>query len=82
MNDVIFFNGKKYPAREVEYWDETMTISTEALDNALFDEREQYTSKTAQYIDEKVFFFVGNDDIYKSEKELQGIMYETLGDDE
>lgn len=84
MSDIFYFtlNGKKYPAREVEYWGETMTISTEALDDALFDERGQYASKTAQYIDEKIFFFVCNDDIYKSKKELQGIMYDTLGDDE
>lgn len=74
------FCGKDYPARTISYWDENQIVSTIDLENKLLDDRDNYVSCKARCIDEQIFFFVDNDDIFKSEKEIQKIMFEAIGE--
>lgn len=74
------FNGKDYPARIISYWNENQIVSTTDLENKPLDEKDNYVSCKAQHIDEQIFFFVDNDDIIKSEKEIQKIMFKAIGE--
>ena len=60
----VDFNGTEYPLRHLDYIslisDETVSIcvSTLALNDALVSFNSGYASKTAQSIDEAIFFYI------------------------
>lgn len=78
----IDFNGKEYPLREFPYTDsffvkETFVIiGTLSLQRDLFMEEElyHYVSKEAERIDERIIFFVDDDEIEKSDEYLCNLL--------
>jgi len=79
---IIEFNGKKYPLRDILYKDDffakntLVTIGTLSLQQALFMENEHlhYVSREAETIDDKIIFFVNDDEIEKSDVYLRNIL--------
>jgi hypothetical protein len=66
----ILFNGTQYPVVDFIFPDGERSVATWSLNQALFTEEECYVSIEAQNIDETIFYFVEDEQIYLPEKEL------------
>ena len=66
LMDSITFEGKKYPVREVVVDGVgTVLVGTESLSNALNPNGDwNNVTKEAEYIDNKIYFYVEDDEIY------------------
>lgn len=62
------YKGKVYPVYEVEIpgWG-IQLVSVESLENALLTQDYEYVDDKARYIDEQIFFYVGDDDIERDD---------------
>lgn len=70
--DFINYNDKNYPLREIKLPEfGYVTISTESLSKLLLNDDSCYTTQEAKYIDEKVFYFIEDDKINLSDKDLK-----------
>ncbi len=70
--DFITFQNQQYPFREIKSSEfGYVHISIEALSSAMLNEDCSYKTKEAQYVDERIFFFVEDDKINLSDKELR-----------
>ncbi len=73
--EIIEFNNNFYLARRVKIKDVgEVLISTESLNEALMKDG-KYTSEEARNIDEKIYFFVEDEHINLTEKELSKYVY-------
>lgn len=78
----IEFNGKGYLLRDILYKDDffvedaIVTIGTVGLNKALFtsEDMSQYVSKEAKQIDDRIIFFVDDDEINESEEYLRNLL--------
>ena len=71
MMDYLYFENRKYPFRELYLNDfKNVVISTASLNSRLMNEDGTYTSIEAQHIDEYIFFYVDDIDIYINEDQL------------
>ena len=60
-----------YPIRTVRFWDMNVRIATKALDKVLYDEETGLpTSREAESIDDTLFYFVQDEEIYLPQHEL------------
>lgn len=70
--DFITYQNQQYPFREIKLPEfGYVKISTEELSSALLNADCNYKTKEAEYVDEKIFFFVENDKISLSDKNLR-----------
>lgn len=69
--DIINFQNKEFKVREIELPDlGNVFISTANLNDALMNNGSDYISKEAQNIDEQIYFFVEENEIELTEKDL------------
>lgn len=69
--DTINFQNKEFKVREIELPDlGYVFISTTSLNEALMNKGNDYVSKEAQNIDEKIYFFVEENQIEFTEEDL------------
>jgi hypothetical protein len=69
--DSINFKNKQFKVREIKLPEiGNIFISTTSLNNALINNVSNYISKDARNIDEQIYFFVEEDEIKLSEKDL------------
>lgn len=67
----IEYMGITYPTRTTSFWNMTVRIATKSLNDALYDDATGLpTSKDAVAIDDTLFYFVQDDEIYLPEQEL------------
>lgn len=69
----IEYNGINHPTRELIFEDEVCLIATEALDNEIFVEG-TYPDDTAIRIDEKIIFYVKDEEITMPDDYLSDIL--------
>lgn len=73
-NDICYFEfaGKVYPSRSLKLGREwgDVVVSVQSLNAMLINEKGQYPSAAAERLDEKIFFFVDDEDIDKPTKHL------------
>lgn len=62
----------------IDGWSENLMIATEDLQNCLFDENGYYINTQAKSIDERIFFFVGKDELTLSESQLSDMISTNL----
>lgn len=67
------YKGKSYPSKSVYFQNENneYIISKEDLSSALLQNGSDYDSDEARYIDEKIFFFVPEDILTKSDEFIE-----------
>jgi len=71
----MIFNGRVYYARKIRLKDiGEVLISTESLNEALMEDG-KYISEEARNIDEMIYFFVEDEHIKLTEKELSKYVY-------
>jgi hypothetical protein len=71
----IKFQSKNYPIRQIELPEfDTVNISINSLNNKLLDEYGSYFSPEANTIDEQIFFFVEDDEIYLPNEQLKNLV--------
>lgn len=76
---MITFQNQKFKTRELDLHDwGLVTISTTPLSDLLFNDETGYPSKEAQLIDETIFFFVAENEIDLSDKELAKVVLKSL----
>jgi hypothetical protein len=75
----IFFNNREFFIREINFPKlGIVNISTSSLNSSLLTDSGVYTSNQAIQIDEKIFFYVEDDQIHLSNKILRKIISENL----
>ena len=78
-NDYVFFNGKNHLLRGVELEEfGDCTVAGISLQDELLDEETGYVSDAARSIDEGIFFYVEDEYLNKSEKDLTKYIEENL----
>lgn len=69
--EYIEYKGVSCPIRTARFWDMNVRIATESFDEVLYDEETGLpTSKDAEAIDETLFYFVQDNEIYLPQHEL------------
>ena len=80
--DTIYFHGAHFPCEWVRLGDAEcesyLLISTESLEEQLFDSSWNYVSYQAQRIDEAVFFYVPDDIIRLNESRISDFILQNL----
>lgn len=73
--EYVEFKGVGYPIRTAYFWDMNVRIATESFNKALYDEEYGLpTSKEAESIDDTLFYFVQDNEIYLPQHELLQIL--------
>lgn len=77
---IITYKGKEYPFRVVWFDedDSEVIISTTMLSYEVFDKYNDWSDALAEYIDNKIIFYVSEDEIKKSDKYLQYLLNENI----
>ncbi len=76
---MITYQNRKFETRELDLHDwGLVTVSTTSLGDLLFNNETGYPSKEAEVIDETIFFFVAENEIYLSDKELAKVVLKSL----
>lgn len=71
-NNVVHYKGVKYPFRTI-YFDQEgsyVIISIASLNDIVFDKQGYWPDSLAEYIDNKILYYVEDSDILKSDKQL------------
>ena len=69
--DTIEFQNREFKVREIELPEFGIVhISTNSLNDLLLNEDGSYTSNEAEEVDEKIFYFVEDNEIELSDEEL------------
>ncbi|RKS00852.1 hypothetical protein [Flavobacterium sp. 102] len=69
--DTIKFQNKEYKAREIELNElGKILVSTTSLNNALMINGSNYVSNEAENIDERIYYFIEEDEIELNETDL------------
>jgi len=75
----VKYHNKNYPIREVHIDGEDLIVASTSLNNDLFDPKGQYLDAEARVVDEKIFFFLEEDELAKiTDKDLRNQMIEVL----
>lgn len=73
--EYIEYNGTRYPIRYVHFWDMNVRIATISFEKALFDEKTGLpTSRKSESIDDTIFYFVQDNEIYLPQHKLLGLI--------
>jgi hypothetical protein len=73
--EYIEYNGTRYPIRYVHFWDMNVCIATISFEKALFDEKTGLpTSRKSESIDDTIFYFVQDNEIYLPQHKLLGLI--------
>jgi hypothetical protein len=76
---MITYQNRKFETRELDLHDWSLvTVSTTSLGDLLFNDEIGYPSKEAEVIDENIFFFVAENEINLSDKELAKVVLKSL----
>ena len=76
---MITYQNRKFETRELDLHDwGLVTVSTTSLGDLLFNDETGYPSKEAEVIDENIFFFVAENEINLSDKELAKVVLKSL----
>lgn len=77
--DIVFCQGTAYHVRTVTTHSfGTVNVSTESLNDKLFDKDGDYVSAKAQFIDEYIFFYVENDVIHMQDEDLKAYLEKSV----
>lgn len=78
--DYFEYKGKSYPFRTVYFQNEDTSyiVSSEELNSVLLPDGSSYDSEEARYIDEKIFFFVSENILDKSDETIEKYVSEAL----
>jgi len=77
--DIIIFQNKEFKVREVQFPEVGNTlISTISLNESLMNEHGGYVSDEAITVDEKIFYFVNDDEMNLSDEDLINLITEEL----
>lgn len=69
--EYVEYQNIDYPIRTARFWNMNVRIATKSLDKALYDEESGLpTSKEAESIDDTLFYFVQDNEIYLPQHEL------------
>ena len=69
--EYIEYNGRRYPIRYVHFWDMNVRIATISLEKTLLDEKTGLpSSRNAEAIDDTIFYFVQDNEIYLPQHQL------------
>jgi len=68
--ELIKYKGEKYPTVIINFPFGERKISTTKLNDSLMNNDGSYVSEEARFIDEQIFYFVEEEDIYLQKKEL------------
>ena len=69
--EYIEYNGTRYPIRYVHFWDMNVRIATISLEKTLLDEKTGLpTSRKTEAIDDTIFYFVQDNEIYLPQHKL------------
>lgn len=69
--EYVEYKGIDYPIRTAHFWDMNVRVATESFDKALYDEETGLpTSQDAEAIDDTLFYFVQDNEIYLPQHEL------------
>lgn len=73
---IISYKGRKYPFREVFFdeYDSEVIVSTVKLSSVMFDSEGIWSDSLAEYIDNKIIFYVDENEIKESDNYLQHIL--------
>ena len=75
----IKFQDKNYPTRQIELPKASIVnISTDSLNNKLIDENGSYISLEASNVDEQIYFFVEDGEIYLPNKDLKKLIMDQV----
>ena len=75
MDEKIQFQSKEYLCRYIDTEYGIFLIADDNLERNLFDEKNQYVSEEAKWIDEKVFFYVPCSILFKETPYLKKYLY-------
>ena len=78
--DYFEYKGKSYPFRCAYFQNEDANyiVSCEKLNSVLLPDGSNYDSEEAKYIDEKIFFFVPENILDKSDETIEKYVSEAL----
>ena len=73
---IISYKGREYPFREVFFYEyaSEVIVSTVKLSSILFDSKGIWSDSTAEHIDNKIIFYVDENEIKESDNYLQHIL--------
>ena len=73
---IISYKGREYPFREVFFdeYDSEVIVSTVKLSSVMFDSEGIWSDSLAEYIDNKIIFYVDENEIKESDNYLQHIL--------
>ena len=76
----IELNGKSYPYKYFYFKNENCRyiVATDELNKRLFSKGGKYISDEAKCIDEQIFFFLDDEDFYKTDKEIEDLIGESM----
>ena len=77
--DTINFQNKEFKLRELELPEiGNVLIATNSLNESLLNEYGSYVCDEAIIVDEKIFYFVNDNEIRLSDKELMNLINEEI----
>lgn len=74
----IDFNGEAYPIRDIQMPFGLRTVAVSKLNDALVNAEGTYSTNDAIKVDEKIFFFLNEDEFNLSEMEIVKTILESL----
>lgn len=80
MTDYITFNGKDYMTRDIwlaEY-KVSVKVAPEELDGLLFDEKEGYSSREAELLDELIYCFIPEELMEAPDEDIASYIYDKI----
>ena len=80
--EMVIFDGREYPARyvciDVEGEKETVLVAQESLERALMTPDWRYVSDEARNIDEGIYFYVPDQEIFATDQQLEELLNSEL----
>lgn len=76
----IIYNNKAFPFRNIflEELDSIVTISTSELNSILINDKGEYNSESAKFIDEQIYFFVDKEQMDLPEEQFVILLKKTI----
>lgn len=82
--DSILFNNQRYPYKEIaifghpDFEGQRFLVSTLSLAKVLLDEHSVPINKEAQFVDEHIFYYVSDEEIFLSDEDLSATISRNL----
>lgn len=80
LDCVVNYNGQRYPFRYVwnDEYNQEILVSVLSLNHEVFEKNGNWPDTIAQYIDEKIAFYIEDSEITKSDEYLQMVLKNNL----